>query len=134
MNNHSRTTNSILNFIGNTLYQLFAIILAFLTRRVFISSLGYEYLGINGLFVNILAVLSMAELGIGTAMSYSMYKQIAKGDKEKLAGLTNYYKKLYNRIALIVFAVGVSLLFLRCVHGRFVSLGFGFFCYPRFMN
>ncbi len=107
MNKHSRTTNTIYNLIGNFIYQFVILILAFATRRVFIGSLGAEYLGINGLFNNIITVLSLAELGIGNALYYSMYRQIANNNKEQLSALTAYYKTLYNRIAIAVFIIGI---------------------------
>ena len=116
MNKHSRTANSTINFAVNIIYQFVIIILAFFSRRVFIESLGVEFLGINGLFTNIITVLSLSELGVGAAIHYSMYKEIADGNKERLKALTTYYKTLYNRIALIVFIVGIAILpFLRFI-------------------
>ncbi|MBQ9314470.1 MAG: hypothetical protein IJ220_05690 [Clostridia bacterium] len=116
MNNHSRTKNTIFNFIGNSLYQIIIIVLTFITRRVFIKTLGVEYLGISGLFTNILSVLSLADLGIGSAIYYSMYKAVAEKDEDKLAALTNYYRTMYNKIALIVFIIGISFMpFLRYI-------------------
>ncbi len=116
MNKNSRTTNTFFNFIGNIAYQFAIIILAFVTRRVFIGTLGPEYLGINGLFNNILTVLSLAELGVGNAIYFSMYKQIAKGDKAKLIALTTYYKSLYNKIAVAALLFGLAIMpFLRLI-------------------
>ncbi len=110
MNTNSRTKNSALNFLTNVVIQSIAFVTALVVRRVFIQSLGVEFLGINGLFNNILTILSLAELGIGTAMSYSMYKAVANVDKCKLAALNNYYRIMYNRIALIIVIIGVCLL------------------------
>ncbi len=110
MNTNSRIKNSTLNFISNVVIQGIAFVTAFVVRRVFIQSLGVEFLGINGLFNNILTILSLAELGIGTAMSYSMYKAVKDADKDRLTGLNNYYRSLYNRIAIIVLVLGLSLL------------------------
>ena len=66
--NESRTKNSFKNIIGNNIFQLLNIILNFVLRTIFIKTLGENFLGINGLFTNILSILSLAELGIGTAM------------------------------------------------------------------
>lgn len=108
--NNSRTKNTIFNLIANIGGQIVSILLRFISRTVFIYVLGKEYLGINGLFSNILEILSLAELGVGTAIIYSMYEPLAKKDYEKLAALTNYYKVLYRKIAGIVFGVGILLI------------------------
>lgn len=106
---NSRIKNSILNVSTSIINQVLSLILNFIVRTVFIKVLGESYLGINGLFSNILSVLSLAELGIGSAIIYSMYKPLAEKDEEKLTALINYYKTLYNRIAMIVMAVGLSI-------------------------
>lgn len=106
----SRTKNSMKNVIMGLLVQVITVLLTFITRTIFIKVLGEDYLGINGLFTNILAVLSMAEMGIGTAIVYSMYKPLKDNDTKKLNALVNYYKKLYNIIALIVLLVGLAIL------------------------
>ena len=110
MNHNSRTKNSMLNLVANFLYQLLIILISFFSRRVFIEALGVEYLGINGLFTNILGILSLAELGIASAMSYNMYKELVDNNVEKLKALNTYYKILYNRIALVVFTIGIAIL------------------------
>lgn len=110
MNKNSRIKNSSLNFVTNVIMQGISIITAFILRRVFISTLGVEFLGISSLFNNILAVLSLAEMGVGTAMSYSMYQEIANKNTEKLTQLNNYYRVIYNRIALIILIMGLALL------------------------
>lgn len=106
----SRTKNSIKNIISNNIYQFLNIILNFITRTIFIKTLGEQFLGLNGLFTNILSILSLAELGIGTAMLYSMYKPIAENDERKLAALIGYYKVLYRRIAIILLVVGLCII------------------------
>lgn len=110
MNSNTRTQNAIINFGVNIIYQFLIILISFITRRIFIETLGMEYLGISGLFSNLLEILALAELGIGSAMSFSMYKNIAKKDYRKLQALNSYYKILYNRIALIVLIIGLAFL------------------------
>ena len=68
------------------------------------------YLGINGLFSNILSMLSLAELGIGPAIVFSMYKPIADNDEIHIAKLMNFYKNAYRIVALVVAVVGLCLL------------------------
>jgi O-antigen/teichoic acid export membrane protein len=93
-------------FIG----QLLNILLSFLSRTVFIYILGVEYLGIDGLFLNILMLLSFAELGIGNAIVYGLYKPLAINDKEKIKTLMNLYAKTYKNIGTIVFIFGLILI------------------------
>lgn len=106
----SRTYKSFKNIflgIGN---QILMLILTFLSRIVFVKVLGAEYLGINGLFSNVLTILSVADLGLGSAIVYSMYKPLAEDNKEKISALMNYYKKIYNIIAIIVAILGICLI------------------------
>lgn len=109
MNSKSRTQNAIMNAMANVGGQVVTLILNFLTRIVFIKVFGENYLGINGLFSNILSVLSLAELGVGSAMIYSMYQPIAEKDYKKLSALVNYYRKLYQVIATFVAIIGLLL-------------------------
>lgn len=106
----SRTRNSTLNIASGLINQLLLVALNFISRTVFINILGIDYLGINGLFNNILSVLSLAELGIGTAIVYSMYRPLAENDQGRLTALINYYKKLYRIIALIITITGLLLI------------------------
>jgi len=105
----SRIEKTTRNFIVGIIYQILLLLLNFISRTIFIKVLGVEYLGINGLFANILSVLSMADLGIGTAIMYSLYKPLARKDKTIIAALISYYKKIYIVIASAVAIIGISL-------------------------
>lgn len=105
----SRTRSSVLNVISGTLLQGVFVVLSFICRTVFIRTLSVDYLGINGLFSNILTVLSLAELGVGNAIIFDMYKPLAIGDQARLTALINYYRKLYNIIAAVVAILGLLL-------------------------
>lgn len=85
-------------------------ILQFLVKTVFIRTLGRQYLGLNGLFSNIIGCLSIAELGIGSAIVYSMYKPIAENNQEKIRSLYDLYKKIYLVIAAIITVVGLAII------------------------
>lgn len=89
--------------------QIFTYIMDFLCRTVFIYTLSMEYVGVKGLFSNILSILSLTELGVGTVLIYSMYKPIAENDEKKLLALIGFYKKAYQFIACFVAGVGVML-------------------------
>lgn len=109
MEQESRTKNSGKNIIFGYANQMVSLILNFIGRTVFIKVLGEEYLGISGLFSDILMMLSMVDLGFGTAMSYSFYRPIAEHDEDKIAALIHYYKKVYNIIAAMTAIVGILL-------------------------
>lgn len=107
MNNNSRLSNSIKNISFGLIAQVSQMVLGFISRTIFIRYLAVEYLGVNGLFTNILSLLSLAELGIAGAISYSLYKPLAEKDEKKLAGLVNFFAKIYTRIAFIIAALGL---------------------------
>ena len=107
---NSRTSNSIKNIVASVGYQIVNIVLSFVSRTVFINVLGVGYLGINGLFNDVLSMLNMADLGFSTAMTFSMYKPLAEKDYDTLAGLTCFYKKVYRIIALLIAGIGVALI------------------------
>lgn len=103
----SRTKNVSRNAIVAFLCQIINLFLNFLIRTVFIKVLGAEYLGVNGLFTNILTVLSFAELGIGNAIVFNLYKPLALDDKERIKSLMLLYRKSYSIIGIIVSTVGL---------------------------
>lgn len=105
----SRTKNSIKNIAFSFGYQILVLVLGFVNRTIFINILGVNYLGISGLFSDILSMLSLADLGFGVALTYSMYKPLAENDYKRLAGLTNLYKRVYRIIALAVTIIGLAL-------------------------
>jgi len=107
---NSRVKNVILNSYFGVISQLSIIALNFITRTFFIMYLGKSYLGLNGLFTNILTLFSLAELGLGTAIVYSLYKPIAEKDYQKVFSYIKYYKKIYIRISLIVLLLGLIFL------------------------
>ena len=106
----SRTINSYNNIKTGLISQVINKLMVFLVRTVLIKVLNDEYLGINGLFSNILSLLSLAELGIGTAIIYSMYKPVADGNSEKIKSLIRLYKNTYSVIGIIIFVVGLFII------------------------
>lgn len=86
------------------------LLLRFVSRRVFLSALGSAYLGVNGLFSNVLGVLSFAELGIGTAMNFSLYGPAARDDRRKLQAWLHWYKWAYRTVAAVILVLGLALL------------------------
>ena len=105
----SRSKNSVRNIytgVGNRVLQM---VLAFVTRTLQVYILGSLFLGLSGLFTSILTVLSLSELGFGSALVYSMYKPAAEGDESKLCALLNYYKRIYRIIGGCTFIIGILL-------------------------
>ncbi len=104
-----RIENSIKNISFSLLSQIIIIFLGFMSRRVFLDSLGAEYLGVNGLLTNVLSMLSLAEGGIGVSITYNMYKPLAEGDNDKVISLVQLYKKLYGILAIIIIILSMIL-------------------------
>lgn len=109
MNKESRTKNSIRNSSVSIITQVLTIVMDFVVKTIFIYILGSEYLGINGLFSNIITLLSLADLGIGVAIPYSLYKPLADGDTKKIKVLMKFYRNVYNIIGCVVLLVGIAL-------------------------
>lgn len=114
-----RKKNAARNVVWGIAEKLVDLLVPFITRTVMIKVLGAEYLGLNSLFTSILSVLSISELGIGTAIVFSMYRPIAENDKETLCALLNFYKKIYRIVGSFILIVGLGMLpFLpRIIHG-----------------
>lgn len=104
-----RTQNSIKNVIFTSFGQFIRIIINFIIRIIFIRTLSIDYLGLDGLFANILCVLSLTELGIGQAITYSLYKPLKENNTEKLKSLMNIFKKAYTLIGILILVIGLSL-------------------------
>lgn len=105
-----RTKKSFLNIGSNLFIMIIKTILTFVTRTIFIYCLGEEALGLNGLFTNILSMLSLAELGVSTAINFSLYEPIAKNDNKKISKLMSFYRKTYTAIGLVIAIVGVVII------------------------
>lgn len=96
------------NIKFGTLGLILSYISGFIARKVFVTFLSLEYLGLSGLFSNVLTMLSLAELGVGSAISYSLYKPLAFGEKEKVQALMKLYRKAYRIIGTLVLALGFA--------------------------
>lgn len=106
----SRTENAIKNIRITMLCQMIKIITGFASRTVFTWLLGVQYLGVQGLFSNILSLLSFVELGMGTAVVYNLYEPLKNGDKKRICQYLQFYKKLYRLVIAIIASLGLMLL------------------------
>ena len=104
-----RTKNAILNLTVSLGAQGVNIFLQFLARFIFVRYFSEEYLGVNGLFTEILTIFSLAELGIGTSMMYGMYGMISRDDKEGICRLMNLYRRLYFMVGAAVAVIGMAM-------------------------
>ena len=105
----NRTKNATRNIFFGVLLKLYHILVPFLMRTAMLYLLGVEYLGLDSLFTSILSVLNLAELGVGSAMVYSMYRPIVRDDGETICALMNLYKRYYRIIGTVVLASGLIL-------------------------
>lgn len=110
MQNRSRTEYSILNILTGVGGYFLNTVLGFVCRMVFVRCLAADYLGVNGLFTNVLTMLSLAELGVGSAIVYALYKPLAENDEEKIASLMKVYATAYRTIGLLIGLVGIALM------------------------
>lgn len=110
LNEMSRVENAKRNAMFAVAKKIVTLVLVLISRKIFIKYIGVEYLGINSLFANVLTLLSLADLGIGTAMNVSLYKPIAEKDYKTLAAIIGYFKKIYWAIAAVITVVGMGLI------------------------
>lgn len=104
-----RMQHAVKNITFGYISNMISMVLGFIVRTVFILRLDETLLGINGLYTSILTMLSMAELGIGIALNYSLYVPVAKKDLEKIKAYMCFYKKAYRIIAFVVAILGLAI-------------------------
>ena len=105
----SRTENFLKNVKAAFAFRVIVAIVNFSARKVFVMVLTTEYLGLNGVFSNILELLSLSELGIGSAITYSLYKPLAEDDREQVASLMALYRRVYRVVGVLVILLGGAL-------------------------
>lgn len=105
----SRVGNAGRNVVFGMLLKGYQILMPFLMRTAIMYYMGKEYLGLNSLFGSVLLVLNLAELGVGSAMVYSMYQPIVDGNRQEICALLKLYRRYYRIIGLIIAIVGSAL-------------------------
>lgn len=105
-----RSKNAGRNIIFGIILKVYQILIPFIMRTAMIYFMGVQYLGLNSLFTSILQVLNLAELGVGSAMVYSMYKPIAEDDQKTICALMALYRKYYRIIGIVIAVLGSLLL------------------------
>ncbi|MFW6769195.1 lipopolysaccharide biosynthesis protein [Leuconostoc citreum] len=110
MNNITRTKAAIMNSSVATIAQVVSLILNFTSRTFFIRILGEQFLGLNGLFVNLLNILAFSELGIGSAITFALYNPLASHNISQIKALMGLYRKSFHIISIIIVAGGVIIM------------------------
>ncbi len=119
----SRSQKSVKNMAISISSNVAIQIMHFVVRSVFLYTLGANYNGLDGLFSNILTMLSLADLGVGVAMAHTYYKPLAEKDEYKIKALVNLYSKIYTCIGLVIFTLGMAIMpFLDVIIGDIESI------------
>ena len=104
-----RSLNSIKNIMSSVGITLVISVLGFLTRKIFLDTLGEEYLGLNGLLMNVIGMLSLVESGVGVSIVYNLYKPLANGNKPEIIALVQLYRKIYRYIAIGIILLSIAM-------------------------
>ena len=107
MTEKSRTEYSARNTTIAMISRIIAIVMGYVTRIVFTHTLSESYVGVNGLFTDILNVLALSELGVGTALTYALYRPIAQKNIEEQKSLMRLFKWMYRIVALLIASIGL---------------------------
>ncbi len=111
-----RTEKSMRNIVYGEVNVILTVLLSMVTRTALVRILGLSAVSLNGLFTEVIAVLSLAELGVGSAITYNLYKPLAGQDEQKLTQLMWFYKSAYRLIAGFILAAGLCFLpFVSCL-------------------
>jgi len=108
--NAQRTKMSVRNAAATMTDRVVGMLLSFISRTVFLQSLGSEYLGLGGLFGNVFSVISLCELGFGAAITQSLYKPIAENDELSVSRIINYFSRIYFRISIVSAVLSLAFL------------------------
>lgn len=106
----NRVQNARRNLAFGMVNRAVAMLMPFLSRTALIYVLGMEYAGLSSLFTNILQVLNLADLGIGTAIVYALYEPVANDDVDTIRALMNYYRRVYRAIGCVIAVLGIATL------------------------
>lgn len=109
MDNKSRTQNSIRNISYGLVVTVINVLVSFISRTALVKTLGAEVMGLNALFTEVIAMLSLTELGVGMAIIYSLYKPLSENNHRKIGQLMHLYRTAYNVIAVVTMIVGLAL-------------------------
>ena len=132
----SRTQKSLLNAKVNAIFFALTLVITFFSRKLFLESLGAEFIGFTGTLQSILGILNLAELGIGSAVSFALYKPIHHNNNRKINQIVSIFGLLYHRVGLFIttIAIIVSLFLPLIFHSAPFSLTLIYFAYYSFLG
>ena len=102
-----KTRNAKRGITSGIINKLITLLLPFVVRTIFIRVIGIEYAGLNSLFISILQILNLAELGFSNAVVYCMYKPIAEKDIDAICSLLAFFKRIYKIVGLTILTIGI---------------------------
>ena len=111
MSNESRLHKSFLNARVNLIFYFLTLVLAFFSRKIFLDSLGADFVGLTGTLQNLLGFLNLAEMGIGAAIGYVLYKPLFDDNKDKINEIISVLGYMYRCVGLFILGAGVLLSF-----------------------
>ena len=131
-----RVHKSIMNAEVNLLFFFLSLFFAFISRKIFLECLGAEFIGLTGTLGNILGYLNLAELGIGSCISYFLYKPLQSNNRESINEIMSVFGYLYRCIGLTIFIGGIfiSLFFPIIFSSQEISLGIVYFSFYSFLG
>lgn len=131
-----RVHKSIMNAEVNLLFFFLSLFFAFISRRIFLNCLGAEFIGLTGTLGNILGYLNLAELGIGSCISYFLYKPLQSNDRESINEIMSVFGYLYRCIGYVMLIGGIiiSLFFSLIFGGKGVGMGIVYFSFYSFLG
>ncbi|MCF0228544.1 MAG: O-antigen ligase family protein [Parasporobacterium sp.] len=109
-NEAGRTEKSARNVLFTVFASVTAILIGLIAQKLFIQILGLEYAGLNGLFNNVISMLAIADLGIGEAVVFHLYRPLKENDRETIRSLMRFYRKAFHIVSLVVAVIGVCLI------------------------
>ena len=127
----SRVRKSITNAQVNLLFYIILLVATFFSRKIFIDSLGNEFVGLTSTLQNILGLFNLAELGISSAIAFSLYKPLFDKNHERITELISIFGYLYQRIGYIITGIGIIVaVFLPFIFKKSIlDLGIIYFAY-----
>lgn len=105
----SRVKKSLLNARVNLIFYFLTLALSFFSRKIFLDTLGADFVGLTGTLQNLLGFLNLAELGIGSAIGYVLYKPLFDHDEVKINEIISVFGYLYRWIGWIILIAGCIL-------------------------
>ena len=107
MSKESRTHKTLLNVKVNFIFYFITLIVSFFSRKIFLEGLGDDFIGLTGTLGNILGLLNLAELGIGAAISFTLYKPLFEQNQEKINDVISVFGYLYRKIGLFILSIAI---------------------------